>query len=79
MSRIEWENLKCNEEFFHVYRCRVPGGWLVFVNAYGDSAGLTFMPDRNHVWDGGSLDPTDTELNDIDIPDTDKPHTDVDF
>ena len=30
-------------------RTRIPGGWLVFRNA------VTFVPDPNHEWDGGSL------------------------
>lgn len=37
----------------NVYRAKVPGGWLVVV---ADNArGLTFYPDPNHHWDGGSL------------------------
>jgi len=36
------------------YRAKVPGGWMVY---FWDSpgTGLTFYPDPNHQWDGGSL------------------------
>jgi hypothetical protein len=36
------------------YRAKVPGGWLVFL---WDSCGvgLTFYPDPQHKWDGGTL------------------------
>lgn len=33
------------------YRARVPGGWLVM----NQSSGLTFMPDPDHAWGGGTL------------------------
>ncbi len=33
------------------YRAKVPGGWLVM----NQSSGLTFMPDPNHQWAGGTL------------------------
>jgi hypothetical protein len=39
----------------HVYRARVPGGWLIFT--YPEMKGLygvTFYPDPNHAWDGGT-------------------------
>lgn len=37
----------------NVYRAKVAGGWLVLV---ADNAnGLTFYPDPEHNWDGGSL------------------------
>jgi hypothetical protein len=31
-------------------RAKVPGGWLV-----SNGAGLAFVPDPSHVWNGGSL------------------------
>ena len=37
------------------YRARVPGGWLIFI--YPEMKGLygvTFYPDPNHGWDGGT-------------------------
>jgi len=47
-----------------VYRARVPGGWVVVamvqtgaVNMMNADypAGLAFIPDPTHTWDGGSL------------------------
>ena len=38
---------------FAIYRSKVPGGWLVAVRPH-DS--LTFVPDPQHEWDGGSVD-----------------------
>jgi hypothetical protein len=35
------------------YRAKVPGGWLVVVA--DNATGLTFYPDPEHNWDGGSL------------------------
>ena len=36
------------------YRAKVPGGWLVCIwDSYG--IGLTFYPDPDHKWDGGTL------------------------
>ena len=36
-----------------LYRAKIFGGWLVAVRPH-DS--LTFVPDPQHEWDGGSLD-----------------------
>jgi hypothetical protein len=36
-----------------VHRTKVPGGWLVLV--IHNTSGLTFYPDPEHTWDGGSL------------------------
>jgi hypothetical protein len=36
-----------------VHRTKVPGGWLVLV--VNNATGLTFYPDPEHNWDGGSL------------------------
>jgi hypothetical protein len=39
----------------HAYRARVPGGWLVFIYTQGHGlSGVTFYPDPNHAWDGGT-------------------------
>ncbi|HBB96663.1 MAG TPA: hypothetical protein DC054_14860 [Blastocatellia bacterium] len=52
---------------FHLYRAKIPGGWLVLMRnhkyheeysetwAYG-YGGATFVPDPNHEWDGSSID-----------------------
>lgn len=43
-----------------VERARVPGGWLVIVEAVGfgdySTFSVCFYPDPGHEWDGGSLD-----------------------
>jgi hypothetical protein len=60
---LQWESLpftvaKANID--RVLRTAVPGGWLVFVyystvtNSFG-YGGLTFYPDPDHEWDGGSV------------------------
>jgi hypothetical protein len=36
-----------------VHRAKVPGGWLVLV--MHNTSGVTFYPDPEHKWDGGSL------------------------
>jgi hypothetical protein len=38
---------------FSIYRTKIPGGWLVAVRPH-DS--VTFVPDPQHEWDGGSSD-----------------------
>jgi len=36
-------------------RAKVPGGWLVLLQKNVAEAGITFVPDPEHCWDGGSL------------------------
>jgi hypothetical protein len=38
---------------FTIYRARIPGGWLIAVRPH-DS--VTFVPDPEHEWNGGSAD-----------------------
>jgi hypothetical protein len=40
----------------HAYRAQVPGGWLIFIRTPGPSGlgGVTFYPDANHAWEGGT-------------------------
>jgi hypothetical protein len=35
-------------------RAKVPGGWLVIATS-NSGGGLTFYPDPQHKWDGGSV------------------------
>jgi len=55
---LEELNLKdeADKPVRHAYRARVPGGWLVFTRIPGPSGlgGVTFYPDPNHTWDGGT-------------------------
>lgn len=41
--RLDWK----------VHRAKVSGGWLVLV--MHNTSGVTFYPDPEHKWDGGSL------------------------
>jgi hypothetical protein len=39
----------------YAYRARIAGGWLVFVYPPGKGLhGVTFYPDPDHTWDGGT-------------------------
>jgi CelD/BcsL family acetyltransferase involved in cellulose biosynthesis len=38
---------------FAIFRAKIPGGWLVALRPH-DS--LTFVPDPQHRWDGGSAE-----------------------
>ncbi len=38
---------------FAIYRARIPGGWLVALRPQDN---LTFVPDPQHKWDGGSAE-----------------------
>ncbi len=57
---LDLEVLNLNDEdknpVKHAYRARVPGGWLIFIctPGRGGLGGVTFYPDANHAWDGGS-------------------------
>jgi len=46
--KLKWEAMHSS---IPASRCKVPGGWLVSVT----NGGLTFLPDAEHVWDGGSV------------------------
>jgi hypothetical protein len=65
MRKIKWEEIECHRERKQIqislFRCKVPGGWLVLTVLPGESedsnsSGLTFYPDANHYWDVKSLD-----------------------
>ncbi len=55
--KLEWEKISSNFFSSTVVECtKVPGGWLVLARsqmAYGVS--ISFYPDPNHEWDGGTL------------------------
>ena len=46
---LQWEHVKSSHQQ-NVMRAKVPGGWLVSISG----AGLTFYPDPEHRWKGGS-------------------------
>jgi hypothetical protein len=54
---IDWEQLESTKGLT-VLRIRVPGGWLVYAsNSYHHHGGMTFYPDPDHRWQGGTLPP----------------------
>jgi hypothetical protein len=54
---IDWESIESGKGLT-VLRDRVPGGWLVYAsNSFHHHGGLTFYPDPEHQWNGGSLPP----------------------
>jgi hypothetical protein len=46
--KLKWEHIG-NHNGTYVHRAKVPGGWLVELRG-----SLAFVPDANHLWDGGS-------------------------
>jgi hypothetical protein len=38
-----------------VFRVKIPGGWLIYMDNGLGHSGATFVPDPTHEWDGGSL------------------------
>jgi len=50
--QLVWEELKSSRVGGGIIRTKVPGGWLVLV--IHETSGLTFYPDPEHKWDGGS-------------------------
>lgn len=53
---IIWEECRSAGGLLAVLRAKVPGGWLVYAsNGYLHHGGLSFYPDPEHRWSGGSL------------------------
>lgn len=51
--RLDWQRLKSKDKNVpDLYRSPVTGGWLV---SAGIDAGLVFIPDEKHAWDGNSI------------------------
>lgn len=71
MPKIIWEKIGSEidekETNSKIWRSKVPGGWLVRIHSIKEEigedehfvswayAGLTFIPDPDHTWDGNSL------------------------
>lgn len=55
--KLMWEKLNSKRARgllgWEVHRAKVPGGWLILV--MHNTSGVTFYPDPEHKWDGGSL------------------------
>ena len=54
MSKLKFETLDDDNQAMRVNRAKVPGGWLLVVLS-NSGGGLTFYPDPEHKWDGGSV------------------------
>lgn len=54
MPKLKFEKLDANALYANAYRAKVPGGWLV-VTKSNSGGGVTFYPDPEHKWDGGSV------------------------
>jgi hypothetical protein len=59
-TKLVWEELKSSRADagifgigWKIHRAKILGGWLVL--AIHNTTGLTFYPDPEHKWDGGSL------------------------
>jgi hypothetical protein len=50
---LRWEKLRSN--YGDVRRAKVPGGWLLSMEA-GAGGGLVFYPDSEHCWNGEGAD-----------------------
>jgi len=52
-----WEELEsAGGGHLAVRRAKVPGGWLVYAsNGYHHHGGMSFYPDPEHRWNGGTL------------------------
>jgi hypothetical protein len=49
--RLTWRAVEGGLMLGNINRTPIPGGWLV---SRGDN-GITFVPDPEHTWDGGSV------------------------
>ena len=55
--RLSFQQLRGDNPDWTLYRAKIPGGWLLTNQRQPDGGkGLTFVPDPDHQWDGGSLD-----------------------
>lgn len=59
-SPLFWESLPNTNDGFSMQRSKIPGGWLVRIcflstDIGSTGASITFVPDPEHKWDGGSL------------------------
>jgi hypothetical protein len=57
---LEWDDIGDPKRYgsTDLYRAKVPGGWLVRLSSrtnYATAETITFYPDSDHIWDGGSL------------------------
>ena len=53
MPKLKFEKLDVDALSARVNRAKIPGGWLL-VAISNSGGGVTFYPDPEHKWDGGS-------------------------
>jgi hypothetical protein len=54
MPKLKFEKLDVDALSARVNRAKVPGGWLLVATS-SSGGGVTFYPDPEHKWDGGSV------------------------
>ena len=54
MPKLKFEKLDVDALSARVNRAKVPGGWLLVATS-NSGGGVTFYPDPEHKWDGGSV------------------------
>jgi hypothetical protein len=54
MPKLKFEKLDVDALSARVNRAKIPGGWLVIATS-SSGGGVTFYPDPEHKWDGGSV------------------------
>jgi hypothetical protein len=55
MPKLKFEKLDVGASLsVQVNRAKIPGGWLL-VSTSNAGGGVTFYPDPEHKWDGGSV------------------------
>lgn len=54
---LVFEALNVSDDWkeMEVRRAKAPGGWLVLATWGAGRGGLTFLPDPEHSWNGGSI------------------------
>ena len=50
---LKWELILTTFGTLPMHRAKVPGGWLITM--LSEAPAITFYPDPDHRWDGGSL------------------------
>ena len=55
MPKLKFEKLDVEGLSFRVNRAKVPGGWLLIATS-NTGGGVTFYPDPEHKWNGGSVE-----------------------
>jgi hypothetical protein len=54
MPKLKFEKLDDDAASFAMNRAKIPGGWLLVATS-NSGGGVTFYPDPDHKWDGGSV------------------------